>query len=157
MLGFLKPFFQWLAGTDWFMRVGPRFVPQLDRAVHRVFKRLGSSQVIPTLVLFHVGARSGLPRSTPLACLPVEGGFLVVGSNFGLPQHPAWTANLLAAPQARVSYGGREFPVEARLLTGAEREAVWPDLLALWPVYAAYTRKSGRELRVFRLISCQSG
>ncbi|NUR86081.1 MAG: nitroreductase family deazaflavin-dependent oxidoreductase [Nonomuraea sp.] len=144
----LKPFFQWLAGTDWFMRVGPRIVPRMDRA----FGRPVSDLLVPTLVLTTTGARSGLARRTPLACLLEAGGtFLVVGSNFGRPAHPAWSGNLLADPAATVRYRGRDFPVTATLLIGTERAAVWPALLALWPVYALYTEKSGRELRVFRL------
>ncbi|MEU0566781.1 nitroreductase family deazaflavin-dependent oxidoreductase [Nonomuraea sp. NPDC005983] len=150
----LKAFFQWLAATDWFMRAGPRIVPRLDRALHRLTggRLIGASGLVPALVLTTTGARSGLPRTTPLACLPEPGGsLLVVGSNFGLPGHPAWTGNLLKTPAATVSFRGREFPVVATLLTGERRAAAWPGLIELWPVYDRYTEKSGRELRVFRL------
>ncbi|WP_327085094.1 nitroreductase family deazaflavin-dependent oxidoreductase [Nonomuraea sp. NBC_01738] len=149
----MKAFFQWLAATDWFMRAGPRFVPRMDRLVHRLTGgRLVSSGLVPALILVSTGAKSGLPRRTPLACLPeADGGLLVVGSNFGLPAHPAWTFNLLAEPRATVSFRGRDLSVTAALLTGDERALAWPGLLELWPVYARYTEKSGRELRVFRL------
>ncbi|MBG0829995.1 nitroreductase family deazaflavin-dependent oxidoreductase [Planomonospora sp. ID67723] len=150
----LKPIFQWLATTDAFMKAGPKIVPRLDRAVHRLTggRRVMSDRMIPTLLLTTTGSKSGEPRVSPLACLPEAGGsFLVVGSNFGREHHPAWSGNLLKTPQAEVSFRGRVVPVTGRLLDGEERDRAWEQLLRIWPVYDRYTEKSGRELRVFRL------
>lgn len=148
------PFFQWFAGTDWFMRVAPRVMPKFDRVLRRLARgRTLSGGPLPTLVLTSTGARTGLPRSTPLACRSEpDGALLVVGSNFGQEHHPAWSANLIKTPAARVGFAGREFEVTAVLLTGGERAAVWPGLIEQWPLYDRYTDKSGRQLRVFRLI-----
>lgn len=80
------------------------------------------------------------------------GGWILVGSNFGRPGHPAWTANLLARPdEAVISWKGRDIPVRARLLEGAERAEVWRAALAFWPPYAAYQARIDREIRLFRL------
>ncbi|MBO3752490.1 nitroreductase family deazaflavin-dependent oxidoreductase [Streptosporangiaceae bacterium NEAU-GS5] len=150
----LKPFFQWLAATDAFAAIGPKIVPRTDRLIHRLTRGrvLMGDQLIPHLMLTTIGNKSGQPRDAPLACCPEESGsILIVGSNFGRGHHPAWTMNLMKHPAATVSFKGRSFPVTATLLTGAEREAVWPALLQVWPVYDRYTEKSGRELRVFRL------
>lgn len=109
--------------------------------------------LVPSLVLQHTGARTGRPRETPLMCWPLpDGSFLVAGSNWGLPAHPAWTVNLLAHLDARIVFGGRTIDVHAELLIGAEREQVWPVLEAQWPNYRAYERDAGRELRIFRLV-----
>ncbi|GAA4509530.1 MULTISPECIES: nitroreductase family deazaflavin-dependent oxidoreductase [Nonomuraea] len=148
----IKGAFQWLAGTEWFMRAGPRMVPKVERLIDKMSggKPVGGDR---SLVLMTTGARSGEPRRTRLACVrEPDGSLLVVGSNFGAERHPAWTANLLARPEAAVSFQGREIPVSARLLTGDERAAVWPGLVAGSPFYERYTARSGRELRVFRLI-----
>lgn len=150
----LRPFFQWLAGTKGFAAVAPKVVPPLDRFVNRVTggRVLMGDQMIPHLLLTSTGSKSGQPRETPLACMPEDGGgFLVVGSNFGKDGHPAWSGNLLKSPQATVTFRGRVTPVTAELLTGAERERVWPALVGFWPLYQGYTDRSGRELRVFRL------
>lgn len=136
-----------------FRTVGPKVVPPLDRAIHRATRgrlSLGGAMV-PTLVLTTTGRRSGLPRETPLACVPDGDGWLVVGSNFGKPHHPAWTANLLADPAATVAYKGRTTQVRAELLSPEEKATVWPRLLAVWPAYDDYVEASGRDLRVFRL------
>ncbi|WP_033312855.1 nitroreductase/quinone reductase family protein [Streptomyces iakyrus] len=147
---------QKVSSTRGFARMAPHVVPALDRAVHRLTrgKVLLSAQLLPGVVLTSTGARSGLPRRTPLACMPQDGGrcWILVGSNFGRPGHPAWSHNLLAHPDAEISWKGRDVPVTARLLAGEERAAAWRALLAFWPPYAAYQARVEREIRVFRLV-----
>ncbi|MEU7556946.1 nitroreductase family deazaflavin-dependent oxidoreductase [Streptomyces eurythermus] len=145
---------QKVSSTRLFAKVAPRVIPALDRAVHRATggRVLLSSRMLPGVMLTSTGARSGLPRRTPLACVPEEGGgWLLIGSNFGRPGHPAWTRNLLAHPDATIDWRGRAIPVTARLLTGAERTAAWRAALAFWPPYAVYQSRVEREIRLFRL------
>ncbi|MZD10272.1 nitroreductase family deazaflavin-dependent oxidoreductase [Streptomyces sp. SID5785] len=146
---------QKVSSTRAFARAAPHVVPAMDRAVHRLTRGrvLLSAQMLPGVILTARGARSGLSRRTPLACMPEEerDGWLLVGSNFGRPGHPAWTANLLAHPDAEINWHGTDVPVTARLLTGAEREAAWTAALRFWPPYATYQRRVEREIRLFRL------
>ncbi len=149
---------QRVSSTRTFARIAPHCVPALDRAVHRLTggRTLLSNRLLPGLVLTSTGARTGLPRRTPLACMP-EGprgapvAWVLVGSNFGRPGHPAWSANLLAHPEAEISWKGSDVPVRARLLRGAEREAAWAGVVAFWPPYARYQARVEREIRLFRL------
>ncbi|MFS8200539.1 nitroreductase family deazaflavin-dependent oxidoreductase [Streptomyces sp. CWNU-52B] len=154
-----------MSSTRGFAKVAPHVVPALDRAVHRLTrgKVLLSAQMLPGVILTARGARSGLPRRTPLACMPEErtgedagagavaGSWVLIGSNFGRTDHPAWTANLLAHPDAEINWQGRDIPVTARLLSGPEREAAWRALLEFWPPYATYQSRVEREIRVFRI------
>ncbi|MER7854608.1 nitroreductase/quinone reductase family protein [Streptomyces bacillaris] len=148
---------QKVSSTRAFAKVAPHLVPLLDRTVHRITRGrvLPSARMLPGLVLTVPGARSGRLRVTPLACMPegeAESTWILVGSNFGRPGHPAWTANLLARPEeAVISWRGRSIPVRARLLEGAEREEVWRVALAFWPPYAAYQERVERRIRLFRL------
>ncbi|MEV8453740.1 nitroreductase family deazaflavin-dependent oxidoreductase [Streptomyces sp. NPDC052095] len=148
---------QKVSATRTFARIAPHVVPAMDRAVHRLTRGrvLLSSRMLPGLVLTVPGARSGVPRTTPLACMPEVGAelsWILVGSNFGRAGHPAWTANLLAGPdRAVVNWRGRDIPVHATLLKGAEREEVWAAALRFWPPYAAYQARIDREIRLFRL------
>ncbi|MCW2874973.1 nitroreductase/quinone reductase family protein [Actinacidiphila oryziradicis] len=145
---------QRVSSTRGFAKVAPHVLPAMDVFVHRLTrgKVLISAQLLPGVVLTATGAKSGLPRRTPLACMPVaDGTFVLVGSNFGQPDHPAWTANLLKHPDAEISWKGRDIPVRAELLRGAEREAAWEALLRFWPPYAAYAARVAREIRLFRL------
>ncbi|MFF0186763.1 nitroreductase/quinone reductase family protein [Streptomyces sp. NPDC005244] len=164
---------QRVSSTRAFAKVAPHLIPALDRAVHRLTrgKVLLSAQMLPGIVLTARGARSGLERRTPLACMPEAGaarvrdetdaegvadgqdsGWILVGSNFGRTGHPAWTANLLARPDAVISWRGEDIPVTARLLTGEERAAVWRTALAFWPPYATYQARVDREIRLFRIV-----
>jgi deazaflavin-dependent oxidoreductase (nitroreductase family) len=144
---------QKVSSTRGFAKVAPHVIPALDRAVHRLTrgKVLLSAQMLPGVILTSTGARSGQPRYSPLACMPVEGGWILVGSNFGRAGNPAWTHNLLAHPDAEVSWKGEEIPVTARLLEGVERAEVWKAALAFWPPYATYQARVDREIRLFRI------
>ncbi|MET8454111.1 nitroreductase family deazaflavin-dependent oxidoreductase [Streptomyces sp. NPDC005209] len=159
MAGFGVRLVQKVSSTRGFAKVAPHLIPALDRGVHRVTrgKVLLSAQLLPGVVLTVTGARSGLARRTPLACMPEEGGrgWILVGSNFGRTDHPAWTHNLLAHPDASVSWKGEEIPVTARLLAGEERAVAWQALLAFWPPYATYQARVDREIRVFRIVRRQ--
>ncbi|MEV0782688.1 nitroreductase family deazaflavin-dependent oxidoreductase [Streptomyces sp. NPDC050423] len=158
---------QKVSSTRAFARIAPHLVPAMDRTVHRLTRGrvLLSAQMLPGVVLTVPGARSGQLRTTPLACMPEHGdgggggqgkgdpgSWILVGSNFGRTGHPAWTSNLLAHPEAAViSWKGRDIPVRASLLAGAERAAVWETALRFWPPYAAYQARIDREIRLFRL------
>jgi deazaflavin-dependent oxidoreductase (nitroreductase family) len=112
-----------------------------------------SGLLVPSLVLHTVGAKSGLERdSTLMYCPEPKGRILVTGSNFARDQHPAWTANLLANPEAAVSIKGRRFNVRASQIEDWEREAVWAWIEKQWPGYRGYEVASGRVLRIFRLV-----
>lgn len=143
-----------MAASPKFLNVAPKVVPKVDRFVSKVTggRVLMSSGMVPSLVLTATGAKSGRSYDTPLATVPDGDAFYVVGSNYGGEKHPAWSGNLIANPEAIVTFRGKRIPVRARLLDAAEKQAVWPTLTAAWPNYDAYVVKSGgRDLRVFRL------
>ena len=140
--------------AEWFARLARPLVP-LDRALGRLtrgrFVAFGLPG-LPSLLITTTGRRSGEPRSNPLLYAPDGDAFVVIGSNWGQRHHPAWTANLLAHPDATVTVDGQRIPVRARLVTGAERARLGELMLGIWPGYAGYERRSGgRDLRLFRL------
>ncbi|GGT99508.1 nitroreductase family deazaflavin-dependent oxidoreductase [Streptomyces violascens] len=146
---------QKVSSTRTFARVAPHVIPAMDRAVHRLTRGrvILSAQMLPGVILTARGAKSGLPRTTPLACMPEEGSgtWILIGSNFGRDGHPAWTGNLLAHPDAEISWKGRDIAVRARLLQGEERAEAWRAALDFWPPYATYQSRIEREIRLFRL------
>jgi deazaflavin-dependent oxidoreductase (nitroreductase family) len=144
---------QKMAGSPAFSKVAPPILTPLDRFVHKVTggRVLLSRSLVPSLMLTTTGAKSGQPRTVPLACIPEDDHLYLVGSNFGREHHPAWTGNLLKTPRAQVSFEGEAFAVDARLLSDDEKAEVWPLVLETWPTYDRYVERSGRNLRVFRL------
>jgi len=142
-----------MSGSKTFMRIGPKVVPHVDRFLHKVSggKFISSGGLLPSLVLTTTGAKSGQKRTTPLATKPDGNSWYVVGSNFGREKHPAWTANLIANPDAEVSFKGVTTQVRARQLNAEEKAEFWPQLVKFWPNFDVYTERSGRDLRVFHL------
>ncbi|MFC8681992.1 nitroreductase family deazaflavin-dependent oxidoreductase [Microbacterium ureisolvens] len=100
------------------------------------------------LLLTTPGRRSGQPRSTCVAALPLDDGFLVWGTGSGAPRDPHWFRNLRAAGRTRVQAGAHRFDALARELHGAERDAAWRDVTARIPGVARYERKAGRTIPV---------
>lgn len=145
----------WISRTLLFRRYGPRIMPPLERAAARLTRgRRGpiSGVIVPSLRLHTIGARSGQPRETLLMCCPLDDGTIyITGSNFARPEHPAWSANLLAHPDAEIEFRGERIPVRAKLVPDDERDEVWRVLEQNWPGYRGYERASGRTLRIFRL------
>ena len=104
------------------------------------------------LTLITTGAKTGERRENQVQYVADGESMLVVGSNWGKPHHPAWTANLLKNPDVRVNVRGDVRDVRATLLQGAEREEAWARMVQAWPAFQDYVKRSGgRELRVFRL------
>ncbi|TXH26759.1 nitroreductase family deazaflavin-dependent oxidoreductase [Mycobacterium sp. SMC-16] len=104
------------------------------------------------LLLHTTGAKSGQPRMSPLAYLPVDGKILIVGSKAGAPTHPDWVHNLRANPAARIEIGDDEYDVVARELPDDEREATYPLITAVAPVFAEYQAKTSRVIPLFELV-----
>jgi deazaflavin-dependent oxidoreductase (nitroreductase family) len=147
----VRLFARTLAHRRWFARIGPVLVPA-DRLVGRLTRgRLVALGLVPSLLLVTTGRRSGQPRTTPLLAVPDGETFVVIGSNWGGPRHPAWALNLLARPDATIVHKGGRRPVQAQLLAGADRERAWRMAVAEWPAYRVYAQRAGREIHLFRL------
>lgn len=148
--------------TRLFRRTAPLVLPPLERLVTRLSGgRLQlSGLLVPSLVLYSTGAKSGVLRETKLMYTPDgQGRAIVAGSSFGRERHPAWTYNLLAHSDAEISVRGRRLPVHATLVSDAERDEVWRRIERQWPGYRSYERESGRTVRLFRLqpVSARTG
>lgn len=142
-----------LGTRPWVMRRSALIV-RADRRLHRVFRgrvSLVGIAGLPSVHLTTLGRRSGAPRGTNLLSMPDGADHVVVGSNWGRTRHPGWTFNLRAHPEATVTVAGREFPVRARELHGAEYDRMWRRLVGFWPGYAMERDAAGRDLPIFVL------
>lgn len=110
--------------------------------------RLGGRFNGPILLLTTTGRKSGRQLTRPLTYLPDGDRFVLVGSNGGRPNDPGWVLNLRANPEATVQVGGREQRVRAHFAAPAEREALWPRLLAQTAIWGQYGGKTSRELPI---------
>ncbi len=96
----------------------PARVPSFVGVVNPLARRLlGAGLPLgPNALLTVRGRKSGVPRTTPVAVLEVEGRRWVIGT-FGAVN---WVRNLRAAGAATVTVGGREERLLARELDTAE-------------------------------------
>ncbi len=114
----------------------------------RVGQRFFAPKGLAALLLTTIGHRSGQPRSTPLFYLEDGARLVVVASNLGSDQDPAWWRNLQANPGADALLGTRRRRVRAREATPSERAAFWPRFVAAYPGYAGYERRTSRPIPV---------
>jgi deazaflavin-dependent oxidoreductase (nitroreductase family) len=127
------------------------------------FMRLRGAKL---LELTTTGARSGLPRTVTVGWFPDlpsapgapganpdgKDTWLVVASNAGAAQHPAWYINMAKNPdQVWITIDGRKIHVVPESLRGDERAEAWRLIVAKSPGYGSYETKTDREIPIVRL------
>ncbi len=98
------------------------------------------------LLLDHVGAKSGIERSSPLVYFEDGEDLVIVASKGGYPRNPAWFHNLRANPETTVQVGSDRRRVRARVATDAERGRLWPRAVATWAGYDDYKARTDRTI-----------
>ena len=103
------------------------------------------------LLLTTTGAKSGQPRTSPVAYLRDGERLVVVGSNAGLDTHSTWYRNLLANPRVTVEVGNETFAATAAEAEGEERQRLWEKFVAKNPGFGDYQAQTTRRLPVIVL------
>ena len=100
-----------------------------------------------TLILTTTGRRSGEQRPTPLIYQQHGDAYLVVASDGGADQPPAWYRNLEADPEVHVQVKADRFPARARDATagGEARDVAHHDRAPGPPTTTTSRRPSGRS------------
>jgi deazaflavin-dependent oxidoreductase (nitroreductase family) len=104
------------------------------------------------LLLTTIGARSGVPHTTPVGYLP-DGGerILVIASAGGAPNNPDWFHNLVANPRVKVEDGLFTYEAKAVVLEGAERDRIFSRAVEADPGWADYQARTERVIPVVAL------
>jgi deazaflavin-dependent oxidoreductase (nitroreductase family) len=107
------------------------------------------------ILLGTTGARTGQPRTSPLACLADGDRLLIVASKAGADTDPDWFRNLVARPSVHVRRWEdgalAEFDAVATVLEGPERDEAWRRITAWSSGFAAYQEKTSRVIPVVAL------
>jgi len=106
---------------------------------------------VPIVVITSLGARSGKLRKNPVMRVEHDGTYAAIASKGGAPENPTWYANFVAHPLVELQDGPAKGDYVARVASGDERALWWDRALAVWPDYAQYQTKTGREIPVFVL------
>ena len=140
-----------------YLDIGDRIWPVLRRVMglHTLAYRATGGRIGHTLpgmpgqmlLLEHVGAKSGVRRTSPLIYIPDGDNLVIVASKGGFPKNPGWFHNLRANPDTAVQVGAEVRPVHARIATPEERRRLWPKAVRTYGGYAGYQARSrGREI-----------
>lgn len=113
--------------------------------------RIGSQFGAPALLITTIGRKSGRPRTNPLFYLEDGQNWVVVASNAGSDNDPAWWLNLQANPSAQIQIKDQQHKITARAATKEEKAHLWPQLLNLFAGYADYQKMTNREIAVVLL------
>jgi deazaflavin-dependent oxidoreductase (nitroreductase family) len=152
-MGLLTPIAVRIGALSWMPKLLPQIV-WVDTRLQRASKgRVSVLDIagLPSLALTVPGRKSGIPRTTPLLCVPYRGGWLIAGSYFGGPKTPLWVGNLRATERAQIRFAREDVEVTWRELEGAERSTAWQEMLEVWPNYAKYEERTDRVIPVFLL------
>jgi deazaflavin-dependent oxidoreductase (nitroreductase family) len=152
-MGLLTPVAVRIGAISWMPKLLPQivFVDKLIQGGTRGKVTILDVAGLPNLMLTVTGRKSGIPRSTPLLCVPYGDSILVAGSYFGGPKEPIWVKNLEANPDVTVRFAGRTSPMRGRLLEDDDRAAAWQAMLRTWPNFAKYEERTDRRIKVFAL------
>jgi deazaflavin-dependent oxidoreductase (nitroreductase family) len=101
-----------------------------------------------TLLLLHtVGAKSGQPRTNPVAYTDDGDRMIIIASKSGMDSNPDWYYNLLANPIVTVELGHEQFQARATAVTEEpERSRLYAKMVEHHPQFAAYEQKTTRKI-----------
>ena len=103
------------------------------------------------LLLITTGAKSGQPRTAPLAFTRDGDRYVIIASKGGSPTHPDWYHNVVHNPNVTVEVGGQAFAARAIITAGEERERLYANQASQMPNFAAYQLKTTRQIPVVAL------
>ncbi len=123
-------------------------VPLYRLSGGRIGGRVGRA---PVLLLTTTGRKSGEPRTAPVVYLADGERQIVIGSNAGHRNEPAWSLNLKANPEAEIEIGRRRRKVRARVAEGEERAALWRRSNEQFAGFDNYRERTDRDIALFVL------
>lgn len=110
---------------------------------------LGGHKITPTLLLRHVGRKSGAVRYAPVIYGCIGGKLIVIASRGGADVDPAWYTNIEAASGALdLQIATQAFHGTWREAAGEEREEIWAFMRQVYPPYDTYRAKTERHIPV---------
>jgi len=102
----------------------------------------------PLLLLTTNGAKSNLPRVSPVAYTVDGDRLIILASKSGAPTNPDWYHNLLAHPTVTVEVNTERFQARATVAQGEERARLFAQHVAQLPQFAGYQQKTTRQIPV---------
>lgn len=109
----------------------------------RLGGKIGKAQVV---LLTTTGRKSGQRRTAPLLAMPDGENMVVVASNGGSDQPPAWWLNLQKQPEADLQVRSETKRVRAERASEEEQARLWPRIVEMYAGYDEYQKKTERNI-----------
>ncbi len=122
--------------------------------IHRGLYRLTNGTVgaklggRPMVLLTTKGRKSGKQRTIPLQYMMDGDNIIVVASNGGNVNHPAWWHNIRANAEVTVQIGKKKMRAQAETANEDERARLWPILVEYYSGYQGYEDETERTVQV---------
>ena len=87
----------------------------------------------------------------PLLYVEDGGRLYIVASFGGTDTPPGWYRNLVAHSEVWAEVAATRRQYRARTLGADEARPIWPKLLAIWPQYADYQKRTSQEIPIVEL------
>lgn len=148
-----------VAGRNSFVNRMESFLTNLQVALYRWSggNIAGTFKGAPVLLLTMTGRKTGKKRTKPLLYLMDNDQVVLVASHAGAPTNPTWWRNLQHNPHAEVQIKRALLRVEAREATPEEHERLWPKMVALYPDYQNYQKRTTRTIPIVLLQKTNEG
>ena len=108
----------------------------------------GSTPSAHVLLLTTTGRKSGQPRTTPLRYLPHGDAYLIVASNWGKPNPPAWYLNLQANPTVNIQVMRKRMTALAETAPTEQQDVLYHQFIAVERRFVDYPKNAGRAIPV---------
>jgi deazaflavin-dependent oxidoreductase (nitroreductase family) len=128
----------------------------LTKTKGRVGTAIGTRLFKDNVMLGCRGARSGLKREVPLLSTSVGEEFVLVASQGGAVENPAWYHNLKANPVCTLTVRGQSLECTAREVSGEERHRYWRAAAENYSGFARYQTRTNRVIPVIVLTPTNS-
>jgi deazaflavin-dependent oxidoreductase (nitroreductase family) len=100
--------------------------------------------------------KSSRPTTTPITYFIDGERFLLVASNFGRDQHPAWYHNVVNTPEVTLEIGTELIRGRAIVTEGPERDRLFAFVSAIVPGYTEYQKVTDRIIPVVAIVRAGS-
>lgn len=137
---------------------GTRFVRGLGARIDPTLIRLTGGRCscvwpFPALLLTHVGAKSGVARTSALVYFTDQGRVVLIASNFGSSRNPAWYYNVKANPVVELFGRGIRGQFVAEEVYGEERNRLLGRAKDAPGPYAKYEEVAGAKARSIPVVT----
>lgn len=145
------------SGVPWVRQIGKEtFVADFNANTIEEFRANngkvgGMFEGAPILILHTTGAKSGLPRETPLMYLDHQDRLFIFASKAGADSHPDWYHNIKANSSVSIEIGTETVQKTATESEPEDRATIYAEQETRFPQFKEYQEGTSRIIPVIEL------